>query len=496
MKGTIEKQISKNDLVSITEYIRKHGARMQMAYAWHPHNQAYPEIIYVGTMGSRKPFQVWRLPLEKSKQVPSLANLAPLLSWHEREIRDLFGIEFLHHPEPYPMVLHEGGKSTISPMSPDYPPQKILPFSFEPWQLPKFENENIQQLPFGPVRGAICESAQFTYFYAGEFILHFYQRLFFKHRGMEKRFEGLSLDLGVILAERVCGVSSVAHSLAFCQAVENACDCEVPERAKQWRVILAELERLYNHLQYLGHLCHTTTLKIGEVQGKLLEERVKQLNAKVTGSRFLREIITPGGLRKEPQAKEIESTLNVLHKDIKIYCEELLETYSHLDRLIGTGILTKKAAFEDGSTGPVLRASGIKYDFRHDHPYAAYANQQLTVPISENGDANARMSVRIMEIEESIRLIKGMLVVLRTGPIKSDCISTPYAEGLGWVESPRGALFYAIHLDGAGNLARVKINSPSFSNWRVFPSTVHESNMMDYAINEASFGLTIADCDR
>jgi formate hydrogenlyase subunit 5 len=288
----------------------------------------------------------------------------------------------------------------------------------------------------------------------------------------------------------------VSHALAFSQAVENACNCEIPERAKLWRVILAELERLYNHVQYLGYLSHTTTLKVGEAQGRLLEEQLKQLNAKVTGSRFLREMITPGGLRKEPQEKEIESTLTLLQKDIENYCQALLETYSHIDRLIGTGVLTKKVAFEHGATGPILRASGIKYDFRHDHPYAAYDRMHIPIPIAESGDANARMLIRIIEIKESISIIKSMLAHLKPGPIRSDCVLSPYAEGLGWAESPRGGLFYAVHLDGAGNLARVKINTPSFSNWRVFPSTVHETNMMDYAINEASFGLTVAECDR
>ena len=86
--------------------------------------------------------------------------------------------------------------------------------------------------------------------------------------------------------------------------------------------------------------------------------------------------------------------------------------------------------------------------------------------------------------------------MLPDGPVRGECVPPPGAEGLGWSESPRGRLFYAVHLDGDGRLARVKIKSPSFSNWRVFPFTVHGTNMMDYAINEASFGLTIAGCDR
>ena len=95
------------------------------------------------------------------------------------------------------------------------------------------------------------------------------------------------------------------------------------------------------------------------------------------------------------------------------------------------------------------------------------------------------------------RLIQRVLLdLLPDGPVRADCKCIPEIEGLGWTESPRGTLFYAVHFDDDGKLARVKIKSPSFSNWRVFPFTVHDSNMMDYAINEASFGLTIAGCDR
>jgi Ni,Fe-hydrogenase III large subunit len=100
------------------------------------------------------------------------------------------------------------------------------------------------------------------------------------------------------------------------------------------------------------------------------------------------------------------------------------------------------------------------------------------------------------EIDASIAVIQRVLLLLPDGPIRTECKIPPKSEGLGWSESPRGTLFYAVHFDDRGRLARVKIKSPSFSNWRVFPFTVHGSNMMDYAINEASFGLTIAGCDR
>lgn len=496
MKGTIETKISANELISVCENVHKHGDRMQMAYAWHPDRDKNQEVLYFATMGSKKPFHLWRCRLDTDKKLPTLTDLSPLLGWYEREISDLYGISFLSHPEPYPLVLHEGIKSPVAPMAPDYKSETPISFTREPWQLPKMDKTGLQLLPFGPVRAGVCESAQFLYLYAGESILQFYEKLFFKHRGMEKRFEGLSPELGVILAERVSGVGSVAHALAFSQAIEAACECDVPQRAKQWRVILCELERLYNHLHYLGHLCHTTTLKVGEAQGKILEENLKQLNAKVTGSRFLREIITPGGLRREPEINHLKSDLSTLRNEIMQYCRYVSETNTHIDRLLGTGVLSQKVAFDEGATGPVCRASGIRYDFRTDHPYAAYDDFYFNVPIAETGDAYARMAIRIIEIKESFHIIKQALNSLSPGPIQFECQPISHAEGLGWAESPRGGLFYAVHFDENGKLSRVKIKSPSFSNWRVFPFTVDETNMMDYAINEASFGSTIAGCDR
>jgi len=185
-----------------------------------------------------------------------------------------------------------------------------------------------------------------------------------------------------------------------------------------------------------------------------------------------------------------------LGEDLRRYAERLEVTLSHLDRLITTGVLSRQLAFDQGATGPVERASGQDWDLRRDQPYAAYADLPMMVPLQEAGDAHARQQVRIAEIHHSLELIQNVLVNLAEGALRSPCVAEGAAEGLGWAESPRGALYYAVHLDELGQLARVKIKSPSFSNWRAFVFTVHDSNMMDYAINEASFGLTVAGCDR
>jgi formate hydrogenlyase subunit 5 len=322
-------------------------------------------------------------------------------------------------------------------------------------------------------------------------------QLFFKHRGMEKRFVGLPLAKAAVLAERVSGVGSFAHALAFCQAVESAAGCAVPERAAMLRSLVAELERLYNHLHYLGHLADTTTLKVGQAEGKLLEERAKQINGRLTGSRFLRGLLVPGGLRRDLDPGEwLGPALEALRVDALAYTERLEASASYLDRLLTTGHLDRKVAFDQGATGPVERASGLDRDLRRDYPYAGYADLAIKVPLKTAGDANARAEVRVAEIAASVAMIERISAMLPAGPVRTVCAPPASAEGLGWAESPRGGLFYAVHFGADGGLVRVKIKSPSFSNWRVFPFTVHDSNMMDYAINEASFGLTVAGCDR
>jgi formate hydrogenlyase subunit 5 len=472
------------------------GGRMQMAYAWHPEPHRL-ELRYTASPAGAAPFAIWRC--DASEPVPSLAGISPLLSWYEREITDLFGLRFLDHPQPHRLVLHDGAQSSKPPFDPEYP--RELPLRVEPTNqtIPDLAGAeaDVQLLPFGPVRADVVESGEFLFYYIGEAILHYHPRLFFKHRGMEKRFVGLEAARGVVLAERVSGVGSVAHALAFCQAVETASNCVVPMRAKVLRLVLAEMERLYNHLHYFGHLCHTTTLKVGEAEGKLLEERAKQLNTRLTGSRFLRSVLGLGGLRRDLTPKPwLGRELEILRDAFASYARHMENTASHLDRLITTGRLDRRLAFDQGATGPIERASGVDRDVRRDHPYAAYGELPPAVATREAGDAHARAQVRMAEVNASIDLIQRALDLLPDGPVRADCKIVPNSEGLGWTESPRGTLFYAVHIGGDGKFARVKIKSPSFSNWRVFPFTVHDSNMMDYAINEASFGLTIAGCDR
>lgn len=460
-------------LLAAVTRLTETGGRMQFAYDWQPEPDRV-ELRYVLDSPGRAGLKIWCCRPEAGR-LPSLTTAAPMMGWYEREIADRTGLIFEGHPEPHPLLRVNGG--------PDAAPQS--------------ETEDVQRLPFGPIRADVVESVRLDFFYVGEHVLHLHPQLFYKHRDMERRFEGLAPEAAVVLAERVSGVGSFSHALAFCQAVEAAAGCEVPERARLLRALLAELERVYNHLHYLGLLADTTTLKVGQAEGRLLEERAKQINGWLTGSRLLRNLLVPGGLRRDLEAlPRLAEALEALRADAARYIARLDASGSYIDRLVTTGPLPRETAFDQGATGPVERASGLDRDLRRDYPYAGYDRMPPKVPLHTGGDAHARYRVRVEELFASTVVIQRILDVIEEGPVRSPCPAPAHGEGLGWTEGPRGGCFYAVHLDAEGRLARVKIKSPSFSNWRVFPFTVHDTNLMDYAINEASFGMTVAGCDR
>ena len=470
--------------------------RLRMAYARNLREGGI-EALYCLSQCAQEPYLLLRVRPE-GQRLPSLANRFPLMGWYEREMHDLFGLEFEGHPEPYPLVLHEGA-DPVHPLR-VAPSSEPIGFSSLPPAAPVMVGSEIQRLPFGPVRADIVESAQFLFFYIGEGILHYQPRLFYKHRGMEQRFEGSTLMRGVMLSERVSGTDSIAHALAYCQACERALGWAPPPRAIGIRVLLAELERLTNHLHFFGELAKMTTLKVADAEGHWLEERAKQINGTLTGSRFLRGILCVGGLRRDLDLTSLGDAFAALEPEVVAYLERLEDTRSYLDRLLGTGRLAREVAFDQGATGPVERASGLDRDLRRDLPYSGYETLCFEIPGQSGGDAWARALIRRDEIRTSIALIRQCLERMEPGAILSEAVNLapdPDAEGLGWSEGTRGALYYAVHFDPErGVLDRVKIKDPSFSNWRVFPFTVQDTNLMDYAINEASFGLSIAGADR
>ncbi|WP_298187236.1 NADH-quinone oxidoreductase subunit C, partial [Acidiferrobacter sp.] len=321
MNGCEERVLPAEALPAAAQAALAEGYRFEMAYA-RPAAHG-PEILYLINRGRGRPFLLLRIPAAHT--VPSLAPIVPLLGWYEREMIELSGIQVAGHPEPYPLLIHEGRHLSAPPLGKDTEEPTWSGETAAP-TMPEIEADQVQDLVWGPIRGDVLETGEFHFSYIGEAIMHYHARLGYKHRGVERRFQGLPAAAGVYLAERVSGVGSVCHALAYCQAVEAALGIDVPPRARLLRTLLAEIERLYNHFHYFAMLAKTTTLKVASAEGELLEERVKQMAGRLTGSRFLRHLLCVGGVRRDIDTQGLDSLLTELGHEARTYLDRLNRT--------------------------------------------------------------------------------------------------------------------------------------------------------------------------
>lgn len=354
-------------------------------------------------------------------------------------------------------------------------------------------------LPYGPVRSGVFEAIQFQIETGGEDVPRIQTRPFFKHRGMERRFVGLVPDHAVYVAERVAGIASVAYATAFSQAVERALGVPPPPSAERWRAVYAELERLACHLDVIAKEAETTALYVGQARFQILKEQVTRLRAGLTGSRFGRGVVVPGGVRFEGAMNldELSGTLGALERDLVRDRRLFLGTPSMTDRLIGAGRLERGLVEDYGAVGPLARGSGLSTDARHERPYGDYRRLGLQVITHREGDAMARVNVRFGELFESLRILRQSIDHLRRGDGQLQSELPPGATGaaFGWAEAPQGELVVWVEIRD-GLVHRVHIASPSLRNWALFDHAFPKDVLTDFAFIEHSFGLTPAGADR
>lgn len=363
----------------------------------------------------------------------------------------------------------------------------------------RVEGADVFVIPFGPVRSGIFEAIQFQIETGGEDIPRIQTRPFFKHRGMEQRFKGLTPDQGAHVAERVAGIASVAYATAFAQAVERALGIEPPARAERWRAVYAELERIACHLDVIAKEAETTALYVGHARFQILKEQVVRLRALLTGSRFARGVVVPGGVRRESGIglDQLLRSVDALERDLRRDRRLFLGTASMTDRLIGSGRLERALVEEFCAVGPLARGSGVSTDARHERPYGDYRRLGLGVVTHREGDAMARVNVRFGELSESLRLLRQSIDQLRR---RDGELATPLPRGgggaaFGWAEAPQGELVFWVELRD-GLIHRVRIASPSLRNWALFDHAFPRDVLTDFAFIEHSFGLTPAGADR
>jgi Ni,Fe-hydrogenase III large subunit/Ni,Fe-hydrogenase III component G len=431
---------------------------------------------------------------------PTIASLATFYypaSRFEREINDLFGIEAVGHPDRRPLVRHAFWPETYFPLRKDaVPPERFeddgTPFPFLP-----VGGEGVYEIPVGPVHAGIIEPGHFRFSVVGETVIDLKIRLYFTHKGTEKLFEGRTPAAGVGLAERISGDTTIGHAFAYCQALEALAGTEVPQRASYLRVILLEMERLYNHIADFGAIANDTGFPIAHVHCFRIRERLLRLNKRLTGNRLLRGGIIPGGVG-HPLLPDLDlaAELDAILADFNEIVDISLGNTMLMDRLEGAGQLTRQTAVDHGVLGYVARASGIDVDVRRDHPFAAYEALQFSVPVFDSGDVYARTMVRVAEVRESVNLIKQALPHSVSGPLAAPLGPlSAFEPAFGIVEGWRGAIIHWVMADRDGNLYRVKVKDPSFANWPALSFAVLKNIVPDFPLCNKSFNQSYSGND-
>jgi Ni,Fe-hydrogenase III large subunit/Ni,Fe-hydrogenase III component G len=433
-----------------------------------------------------------------SRQFDSLTPHINDADWYEREMQDLFGLVATGHPDPRPLVLYDDWPIGFYPLRKDFSPGVQVPHTTSEYPYAQVEGEGVYEVPVGPVHAGVIEPGHFRFSVAGEPIINLEIRLGYVHKGIEKLSEGTPYHRGVFLAERISGDNTVAHSTAYCQAVEKLAGAQVPERAEYIRTVLLEMERLYNLFGDISGIALDTAYSVPAANGFLLRERALNLNECLTGSRLLRSTNVLGGVRKDITCHDKVKILAALVK-LKLEFEDLvklmLSSPSMLDRVETTGVLSKELAREFNVVGPVARASGIDRDVRRDHPYAAYGRLNFLVPKQTAGDVNARMRLKMDEVRESFSIIEQALDGMPAGPFRTEVGSIRAGDtAFSLVESPRGELVHWI-MAGKGVPFRHKVRDASFSNWLSIEQAVLGNIVPDFPLINKSFNLSYSGND-
>ena len=431
----------------------------------------------------------------------SITSLVPAAQWDEREAKDLLGIVPVGHPDPRRLVLHERWPRGYHPLRKDVSADARPPDAdrrFVPFEV---HGEGVYQLPVGPIHAGVIEPGHFRFSAIGERVLHLDARLGFVHRGIEKRVEGRSFAGALPIVERACGVCTVTHAMAYAQAVETLTRTTIPERARWARVLLAELERLYNHVGDLGNICAGIGFQPAVARLGWLKERLLRANDALCGHRYLTGVVAPGGLQADLDPRglaALPATLDAIGVELASAVRSIVRSEGVMARFHGTGVVDADTAAALGALGVTARASGALLDLRRDRPYGAYDELDVGLVAASAGDVAARFHVRAQEAHESLRLVREAARRLPAGPLSAPLASTPAVgdSALGAAEGPRGASWIWLRAGSDSTIDRLHLRSASFANWPVVAAAVPGDLVPDFPLINKSFELCYACTDR
>ena len=430
------------------------------------------------------------LPLSHP-EIPSQTPYFPAANRMERHMQDMLGVSFLHHPDTRRWTRHCAWKEGDFPLRNDFPlaghtPRRAPADVDYPFQ--RIQGAGVYEIPVGPVHAGIIEPGHFRFQAVGEEVLRLEERLGYVHKGIEKLAVGRDPAGLARLAGRVSGDATVAHTWAACMAMERAAGLEVPPRALALRALLAERERIANHLGDIGAICNDVGFSFVQMQFSRLREDWLRANQRVFGHRLLMDSIVPGGVCCDIADQNAEGLL----PDCETLLREMddlfpiIDDHSSLeDRLVDTGYLANSDALALGATGYVGKASGIDFDVRRDHGYAPYDGLELSSPCLMEGDVAARIQIRAQEVRESLRLLRTLIQQLPTGSVVADCAWSrvvPGREGIGMVEGWRGEILSFVRFDHSGQVARFFPRDPSWFTWPALEILIDGNIVPDFPV--------------
>jgi NADH-quinone oxidoreductase subunit D len=322
------------------------------------------------------------------------------------------------------------------------------------------------------------------------------------HRGVEKIAEHRTYTMFNPYVDRMDYVAAVSNGLGYCESVEKLLNVEAPPRAKYIRVILAELNRLASHMLWLG----THALDIGAITPLFYtfrdREEILKIFEKYCGARLTTHEFRIGGCLYEPYEgfeREVKKFLEFVTPKIGEYEELLTTNRIWVERTKGVGTISAKDCIALGVTGPVLRASGVKWDIRKAQPYAAYADLDFEIPIGQSGDTYDRYIVRMEEMRQSLRIIAQAIDRIPEGPIMAKVpkvIKPPVGEIYHSIEAPKGELGYFIVSDGSTQPYRVRVRPPSFVNLQALDLMVRDQLVADVIAVIGTLDIVLGEVDR
>ncbi len=361
-------------------------------------------------------------------------------------------------------------------------------------------DKNKVVIPIGPQHPSLDEPATFTITLEGEKVVNAVIGVGYNHRGLEKACESRTYIQDLYIIERVCGICSHAHSTAFCMAIEELTGVKVPMRAEYIRVIVAELERLHSHLLWLGTACHEIGYDTMFMYTWRDREKILDLMASYGGNRINYGVNTFGGVRREfdeTTSSDIIKTIDELDEHLKRYMEIALTETTLVSRLKGVGMLSHEDALNFGAVGPVAKAAGIGYDIRVAEPYGAYKEIPVKLITDDRADVYGRTVVRILEMQESVKIIRYAIKNMPGGDIAVKVPRRiPAGEILTRVEAPRGENIHFVRSNGTDMPDRVRVKAPTEANWHGVQHMLKSGRLADVPITIAAIDPCYSCTDR